>query len=538
MLALACAAAATLLRLDSGPLGYAIDASDIQDALGGRIETAHFTIYYAKVPSIESEIELIARDHEFRYAQVVAQLGVAPAGKLRSYYFADHDQKARLFGARRVEMAKPWRHEIYIDHQGFPHDSLRHELGHAVASEFGDSWFGVSAHRLLGMPLLFSPGLIEGLAVAIDWPAGDRLTPHEAVRVLIAMGVKPSLHELMGVRFFAVASSRGYITAGSFVRFLLDTFGAQALRRVYHDGDFEGVYGASLTELESAWLAKIATIDLPPGTVEASRERYRGTTVFARPCPHAIAARQASARTAAARGDHDEAIALLREVCGDAPDEPQHQLDLAGALQAGETGDRAEGEVIWTRLAHDADRVTSSLRGRAYRRLAVAAGNRGELARVRALLDEANTLAVEGEDRRQLDAMRFALDYQGPAGDALRNYFWGSARRLESAEQAVAAEPASGFAHYLLGLQKVVAGDRAAAAAELDRALGLDLPGAAFVRNAARELAIAAYRTNDYARLSRAIAVLSQLAPVDRALAEDWQARLIFDTTGAVPTSR
>ena len=36
-------------------------------------------------------------------------------------------------GARDVEMAKPWRREIYLEHRGFPHGSLRHEIAHAVA---------------------------------------------------------------------------------------------------------------------------------------------------------------------------------------------------------------------------------------------------------------------------------------------------------------------------------------------------------------------------------------------------------------------
>src|SRR3954470_14078488 len=125
-------------HLAAGGLGYAVDAADLDAVLDGRIETEHFVIHYAHTPEIDAEIELIARDHEFRYAQVVAQLGVAPAGKLGSYYFADRAQKAHWFGAYAVEMAKPWRREIYLDHRGFPHPSLRHEIAHAVASAFGD----------------------------------------------------------------------------------------------------------------------------------------------------------------------------------------------------------------------------------------------------------------------------------------------------------------------------------------------------------------------------------------------------------------
>src|SRR4029077_3501951 len=131
---------------------------------------------------IEADIEMIAEDHELRYAQVVRQIGVAPEGKLRSFYFSDRDQKARWMGARDVEMAKPWRREIYLDHRSFPHTSVRHEIAHAIASAFGDPVFGVAMQSFHGIPLA-SPGLIEGLAVALDWPGGsyDRMTPHESV---------------------------------------------------------------------------------------------------------------------------------------------------------------------------------------------------------------------------------------------------------------------------------------------------------------------------------------------------------------------
>ena len=156
----------------SGVLGYRIDSREIADALGGRLETEHFVIYYAQTPEIEKDIALVARDHELRYAQIVSRIGAAPDGKITSFYFADREQKGRWFGARDVEMAKPWRREIYLEHRGFPHGSLRHEIAHAVASAFGDPIFGVAARRVAGLPVFVSPGLIEGFAVAADWPGG------------------------------------------------------------------------------------------------------------------------------------------------------------------------------------------------------------------------------------------------------------------------------------------------------------------------------------------------------------------------------
>ncbi|MGE3458881.1 MAG: tetratricopeptide repeat protein, partial [Kofleriaceae bacterium] len=529
MTATVAALVAVVLRSNSGALGYAIDREDIEDALGGRIETAHFIIHYANTAVIEPEIALIAADHEFRYSQVVAQLGVEPSRKLRSFYFASRQQKATWFGARDAEMAKPWLHEIYLDHQEFPHRSLRHEIAHAVASEFGDPWFGVAIKD----GVFANPGLIEGLAVAIDWPGDyDRITPHQAVRALQLMGKQPSVTTLFTLQFFSVSATTGYTTAGSFIRFLLDRYGAVPLRAVYgNGGDFAGAYGKSLSELEAEWRQMISAISLPDAVVEATRERFRQRSVFGRPCPHAIAKR----RERAHRDDDPRgAISLMRQVCRDAPEEPRYRLELGDFLASGNDVERGEALRLWTEIAHDDQGITSTLRGDAFQRLARAAWARGATDETRALIGEAVQLPIDPNQRRTLDGIAVALAHQGPAGDALRDYFFGTkdaAEPVDLAKAITVAEPALGVGHYLLGLQYVLHDNWAAAVPELERALQLELPGQAFERNAARWLAIAGYRMRDRPRVERAIATLSRpvMSESDHMLARDWTERLAFD---------
>lgn len=535
LLMLVLGGAASWMHTQGGALGYNVDAGDIEDVLDGRLETAHFVIHYARTPEIERDIKLIAEDHELRYAEVVAVLGAAPAGKLESFYFADRDQKGRWMGARDVEMAKPWRREIYLDHRPFPHPSLRHEIAHAVASEFGDPIFGVSARRVFGVPVLFSPGLIEGLAVATDWPGGDygRLTPHESVRALEDMGWRPSIRALLSLGFLAQSSQRSYQTAGSFVKFLLDTYGAPALRRLYHSGgDFVGAYGKSLATLETEWLAMLQTISVPKAIVEGARERFRTGSVFSRPCPHAVAARTEHAIEAALRGEREKAISIMRDVCHDAPEEPRHSLELGDYLVGGTAKQRAEALARWQAIADDIDE-TSSLRAEAMTRLAAA---QPELSA--AIITKAATLPVDPGMRRTLDAEVFALHHEGPAGAALRGYFFGG-RALTGigwAQLAAVAEPDLGLGHYLLGLQLQI-GEKpqwARSAEELDRAIALGLPGVDFVRNGARRLAVAAYRTGNRTGVHDAITALRgpDMATTDRLLADDWESRLRFDADG------
>jgi hypothetical protein len=538
VVALVATGAGLGLHTFGGELGYRIESEEIQAHLGGRIETEHFIIHYANTPEVERDIALIAADHEFRYAQVVALVGAAPPGKLRSYLFASREQKARWIGAKDVEMAKPWRREIYLEHRAFPHGSLRHEIAHAVASGFGDPIFGVAAQRIAGVPVMVSPGLIEGLAVALDWPAGyERLTPHEAVRAMQAMGLTPTIRELVSLRFLTVSSARSYTTAGSFMKYLLDTYGAAMLRGAYSTGgDFERVYGKSLGALEAEWRAMVSAIVLPVEEIEGTRERFRAGSVFARPCPHANAARRERARIVYARGDRRAAVALLRAVCADAPDEPRYRLELADFLVGGASTERIEAIALWTALA-ETTTVTSSLRADAFERLARIAAATGDLARTTELIRRARELPVDPNARRQLEAEWFALQHQGNAGAALRGYFFAPPGTWDGpnwALLATLAQPELGFGHYLYGLQKHNAAEWQEAAEALDKSLSLGVPSIAFTKNAARRLAIAAFRAGDTARVERAIAVLRQpgMNQTDHLLADDWAARLAFTATG------
>jgi len=354
------------------------------------------------------------------------------------------------------------------------------------------------------------------------------------VRALEEMGLQPPIRALLSLGFLAQSSQRSYQTAGSFVKFLLDTYGAPALRRLYHSGgDFTGVYGKSLATLAGEWQQMIAKVAVPLDIVEGARERFRGGSVFARPCPHAVAARLERAAVVAGRGDRQGAIKIMREVCKDAPEEPRHELALADYLVAGTPAQIAEAIAIWTRIAGD-EELTTSLRAGAMLRLAAL-----DRAKAPALIAQAAALPVDPGMRRTLDAETFALQHEGPAGPALRGYFFGSGLVLDNlgwAQLAAIGEPDLGMGHYLLGLQ-LQGGDKPdwkRSAEELDRALALGLPGVDFVRNGARKLAVAGYRSADAARVESAIAALrgEGMADTDHLLADDWAARLRFDASG------
>jgi hypothetical protein len=540
-IAAAAAATAALVWFDSGDLGFDVDAGDIQHALGGRRDTEHFVIYYPTGGDIEKDIDLIADDHELRYLQAVRAFDLVPGGDpITSYYFESPEQKRRWFGAERVHMAKPWAREIFVNHDSFPHNVLRHEIAHVVAGAFGDDTFGVSVKTVLGVPALFSVGLIEGAAVAADWPGHrSELTPHQAVRALRELDYEPPVEELFSTGFFQFSSSRSYTTAGSFVYFLLTEYGAPRFRALYRSGgDFRAAYGRGLGELAAEWRAAIDATILPPGTAEAVRERFRRRAVFERPCPHAIARKRRRIAEHAVRGEREDAIELSREVCRDSPGEPRYRLDLAQLLLAAERLGDARAE--YAEIAAN-DNWSTSIRAEAMLRLSDLAGREDDVSTALAHLDAAAALPLDHDTLRQIVARREAAVHAGPAGPHLRAYFWrhpidstfDAAVGVARAGEAARLEPELALPRYLIGLQ--LYNKRAWEDAVLHLRQVLDMPAHPLIarRNAA-VLAIAAYRTGDYDTVLRAAAVLEQPEQPEmvRFSGADWRERVAWKRTG------
>jgi hypothetical protein len=540
-------AGAVSLRASASELGFAFSADQVADALPGKAETAHFVIHYQPGGDIERDIDLIAEDHEFRLAQLVRTLGVSPPHKIDSFYFQNAEQKQALMGARNVYMAKPWREEIYLHHAAFPHQVVRHEIAHVVAGVFGDPLFRVSAEPVLGVPVFFNVGLIEGIAVAADWPDHftRAMTPHESVKAMTDMKMAPPVDRLLSTGFFAFSSARSYTAAGSFVRFLLDREGIAPLRELYRSGgDFEKAYGRPQAQLVAAWQEMIGRIELQPGAAEVVRERFRRGGIFQRPCPHAIADKRSRAEERASRGDMDGAIRLVRSVCADAPGEPSYQMDLADLLER--AGRAAEAATIFEALAADTRSVTSTVRAEAMVGLARIAARAGDWARVQAILEQAARLPVDDDLLRHLRVQRIVAGHTGPAGPALRAYFWPPGdpndpidpmAQLGRAAAAVAAEPALGLGHYLVGRNLSGRAARLEATQALERALALGLPDPLLVRECASLLAATAYMAADLPAVERAAAIL--IAPeqpmVTRLYGYDWLERVQWKRTGKLP---
>jgi hypothetical protein len=399
--------ASLLVFARRGTLGFHVDTDRLVQVLKRETRSAHFVVHSDPTSDgTPEDRELVMRDLEFRFDQLVRILGAQPKLPITIYLFPNATVKKDLVGAGGTLYAKPWNQEVFIQAERFPARRLRHELVHVFASAFGDPIFGVSLAWRLPFPRLAS-GLIEGIAEAADY--GDpwgRSTVHQEARAMIAARLAPPLAKVVGAGFSTVSGPRAYTLAGSFTHFLLATRGPEKLKAIYRSGgDFAGVYGQSLEALEPEWRAFVGKQPLDRREQERARERFRRPAIFQKIC-----ARELAARVQEARGrlysQPEDAVSLLRSVCQDDPDEPSYRLDLADALAAAGLTDATVREAG---AVENDPTSTLPLRSRAAQISATTLYHAGRFADARAALERGLQLVTDDAEQRNAQARLRAL---------------------------------------------------------------------------------------------------------------------------------
>ena len=472
-------------------------------------------------------------EHRFRIS--FDSSGSKPVEKRQtSGVVANRDQKHRLMGAKNVYMAKPWRHEIYINGNSFPHPVIKHEIAHVVAGEFGSKIFKVSASGPLGLPLKFNVGMIEGIATALDWPHQKKsLTPHESVKALRQLKKLPPLERLFSTDFFAFSSSRGYTTSGSFLKFLLDTYGKEKLMLAYKNGgNFDAAYSKSLLALKKEWELFIDQVNLADGAAEVVRERFRREGIFQRPCARAIPRTYSDIAVLESKGKRKEAIRLAEKICSQVAGEPRHVLNKGILQQRTKHLDDAyhSFKTIWDK----SETVSSSLRVEALLEMVDIDMSKDRKETALSYLSLAKDLPLPDRYARQVDVHLSIIGDDTLAGDFLRKYFYRDEFHIKDdliegiyqLQRAQLENPNSGLAKYLLARRLSKTHSPTEITELLVQALDLGL-SPLVERETAVILAASAYKSKDKEAFIRAINILGRndQTTTIKLLGENWLER-------------
>jgi len=499
-------------------MGFTANIESITKSLAATRETEHFIIHYSPRSATARTIDAVAMEHELSWHRLEQIMGRAPEGKVRSFIFANPGQKRQLMGAGTVQVAAPWRQQIYLDYRPFPHPVLTHELAHVFGKTVGDRVFGVSMDGIIP-----NIALIEGFATALAPRPAERLDLHDQATVLERLGKRPPLAAIMGPAFFTRSSRVAYTTAGSFCLWLIETRGFESMATLYNTGgDFQAAYGEALSGLEEEWLSFLGAREgVTDDDVEAMAQRYRRMSVFQRPCAHRAATLLQEVARARSKGSFQEAVEGYRTLCTIEPERPEHKLGLAQSLAEAELFEEAL-EALEEAL--EVPDLTVTLQAAVLERRADVALAAGALGLAAEALDRGLALPLTENQRRGLLLKRAAAGDADLASLVAAYYLLfetdvdpvsGVVRRVFAAERIRDLPGYYRLGSYLLARQLMGAQLPEQARPLLEDAVagagandGWDLPGPEFVREARRQLVNACVQTG---RFDEADAVLDAL---------------------------
>jgi hypothetical protein len=504
-------------------LGFDRSRATVERALSRTVRTERWTLHVD--PSIgEERLARLVDELGLRTAQLERFFGTRPSLHMHAYVYADDAQKQALMGAAATQLARPWQGELHVSRFDVPHPSLKHELAHLYAGELASGFLRVPARARV----LVNLGLVEGVAVAADWPVRGGLTVHQWARAMRALGVAPSPERVVYPSgFWAEASVRAYTIAGSFVRHLVDTRGIGPLGRAYASNDFEGAYGVPMATLVDEWARTIDALPLSDAERTLAEHRFRAPSIFGRTCPHTTANLVEAAALDLARGETDAALPALERAFG--YDASRLDVLLLGAKALGRVGRVAEAEA-WATRARETPGATARGRATAVEALADLAWRADRRDAAARGYHEVRALGLSDESWRLMTVKLEALTRSSSVAAALRTYLAGE-RPLEQAGPLLAAlvqaHPGDALLHYLYAklLENVGLPAEAAEAARTAQALGLSdaaLRSEAQLMEARGRLWSGA-RAEAAVLLGALVATSTRAGP--RAEAEDWLER-------------
>jgi hypothetical protein len=472
----------------------------------------------------------LAEDCDYRVRRVERVLGVRQPRPVTAYFFRSSSEKRALMGASNTYIAKPWRDEVYLQISDWPHPVLFHEIVHVVAGNLGRGPFRVAGQAGGLFP---SPSIIEGTAVAVAWDAREGLTPHQWARAMLEVELAPPLSSVEGFGFLLQPASRAYTVSGSFLRWLMDTRGAEVVRRLYLTSDWEGALGQPVAEAEAEWHRFLREeVELPPEARALAQMRFQRPGIFGQICPHRIANLRDELGADLSAGDDPSAAATCREIL--ALDEGQASTRAALVGTLARMGRREAAREQLATLIGPPSAAPPLIRS-ARRALADALWRRGQGARALSIYRELMDEPMPEDTARQIEVRILALEAGGAEEAALRGLL--VPKRDANHDAAVAMHHIArldrvrddGLAPYLEGRQLLFRQRYRLALPRLLEARALGLPTERTRAEARRMEAIARYGAGDLAasaRLWRRILRDETSSEGQRVEARDWLARI------------
>jgi tetratricopeptide (TPR) repeat protein len=515
----------------SDALGHTSSRAHIDATLGRVVRSQRCVVHVPRELDGASTARLLD-DCEFSAHQAELGLGVTQSRPVHAFFYRSAEEKRALMGAGSTYIAKPWRDEVHLQLSGWPHPVLAHEVVHAIARYASRGPFAVSS---TWGGLLPNPGWIEGVAVAIAWDERDGLNPDQWSAALLQHNALPPVDRFMGLGFTSIEPRRAYSAAGSFVRFLRETEGVEAVREAHRLGLSARSLGRPLSELEQAWHEHLAAVELPPGAMALVALRLTRGSIFETVCPRQVAHLRAQLSGDLSAGDYHSARRTCSELLEIDPNDLTTRAIEVGVRAREGAFDEAEEGLSALREGD----APMPLQTYAEAALADAHFARGRWDQAQAAYERLLEIPQDEVGRRQIEVKLLALGTTRVQTRLLRSLLLGEDGRPPAAATAMHLmreldqERGDGLAPYLAARLLMNEGAYEDSLLLLRRVERRGLPLPSLERESLRMLAKNLYALERWSELRAHLDGPMQAEGVASALAQErdyWERRMAFRT--------
>lgn len=206
----------------------------------------------------------------------ILELGTLPK-PVHIYVYPDDQTKKLAFGGASTDITDIYTPSVHItENRSWLHDSLRHELVHALSSFF--AFHGLGFHPNLA--------LTEGFAEALA-PEDNLLSIDAASASLINQAMIEDLHSLFSLSFWKESQKKAYSISGSLLRYLIETYKISKVKEIYNGKDLSQVIAhQELSSLLQNWQKHISHKHTVETVHLYTQDYFRSPAIFSEACPH------------------------------------------------------------------------------------------------------------------------------------------------------------------------------------------------------------------------------------------------------------
>ena len=240
-------------------------------------EEDQFVVHYVKGKNgryLNAARNLVI-ESQFHLSELKKQLQLSKVSKIHIYAYPSSLVKKLAFGGGGTDVTDVYTPSIHIQLTSQIYPSLRHELVHALGSDFG--FYGLGFHPNMA--------LTEGLAVALA-PELRALDLHEGAYEILKSNKLSSVDTLFSPFFWKVSGARSYTVSGSLVSYLLEYYGGEGLIKLYSGQSFEDAFVKESGQVFNDWRRHIASLSKNKENSILAEAIYRSPGALYEKCTH------------------------------------------------------------------------------------------------------------------------------------------------------------------------------------------------------------------------------------------------------------